>query len=230
MKKFNKTIRIFLALGVCAAGLVQAKFIATNHDDQIQEALGKYIYTIICVADQHQQSADIIRTMKRDFRIASQSRLYKDLLKKDICFLWIEMNDKNAAEIKTILNMEYIPGSALFAQAKKLVDLQLSEHVSSLTFLDILQDNLQHEIKDLQEKREEEEAIAAQQRIDQEARYGFEPYYAYYYDPSWYNGPYWGAWGWAGGRAAWGSNRVYWNNRAGNAGGSSNHQSGGHKK
>lgn len=237
MKKFNKNIRnLFLLSMFAAAGSLQAKFIATNHDDQIQEALGKYIYTIMCITDQMQQSAADIKAMKKNFRIASESRLYDKLLKKDICFLFVEMNDKNAAEIKTILNMQHIPGCALFAQTKKLVDTQLAENPSSLTFLDILQDNLQHEIKDLQEKREEEEAVARQQKIEQEARYGWYPYYSYYYAPDSFNGPYWGSWGWSGGRAAWGSNRGYWNSRGENKSEghheSENHNviSAGHKK
>ena len=230
MKKCTKSIQIILGIFILASDYVQAKFIATNHDDQIQEALGKYIYTIICVADQNEQSAQDIKMIKKNFRIASDSRLYAKLLKKDICFLFVEMNDKNAAEIKTILDIQFIPGCALFAQTKKLIDLQLSENPTSLTFLDILDNNLHHEIHDLQEKREDEEAQARQERIDQEARYGFYPYYQYYYDPYWYNGPYWGTWGWSGGRAAWGSNRGNWNHRGEYESHNHTHESGGHKK
>lgn len=218
------------AVGFLHIDFLQAKFIATNHDDQIQQALGNYMYTIICVADQNQQSAEDIKSMKRNFRIASQSRVYEKLLKRDICFLYIEMNDKNTAEIKTILNMQHIPGCALFAQTKKLEDCALPESQTSLAFLDLLDAYLHHEIKDLQEKREDEAEKARQERIDQEARYGYYPYYQYYYDPYWYNGPYWGTWGWSGGRAAWGSNRGYWNHRGENQSHDHNHASGSNKK
>ncbi len=230
MKKYNIGMKIIMLLGVFAEQSLRAKFIATNHDEQIQETLRKYMYTIVCINDQNQQSASEIKRLKNNFRIASKSRLYDHLLKKDIAFLWIEMNDKNAAEIKTILNIQHIPGCALFAQTKKLVDVNLHVQANSLTFLDMLQNNLQNEIQDLQELREEEEAKARQEKIDQEARYGFYPYYAYYYDASWYNGPYWGAWGWSGGRAAWGSNRGYWNHSDKNEHETGNIQARGSKK
>jgi len=230
MKKYNRVIQSLFMVGLFFALEMQAKFIATNHDDQIQEAIGKHVYTLMCVVDQNQQSAQDIKTIKRNFRIASQSSVYEKLLKKDICFLYVEMNDKHAEEIKTMLSLQHIPGCALFAQTKKLEDLDFPENPTSLTFLDILDTHLHHEIKDLQEKREEEEEKARQERLDQEARYGFYPYYAYYYAPDAYNGPYWGSWGWAGGRAAWGSNRSYWNHAGQNEHNNKNHPSGNVRK
>ena len=230
MKKYNKIIRSIILISIVLAGSVQARFIATNRDQEIQEVLGKYMYTIVCIYDQHQNSAREIKNAKNALRIASKSRLYENLLKKDIGFLFIEMNDKNAAEITTILNFENIPGCALFAQTKKFADMPLPENISSLTFLNILQDNLQHEIKDLQEKREEEAEKLRQERIEQESRYGFYPYYSYYYAPDAYNGPYWGSWGWSGGRAAWGSNRGYWNQSCHHESGHHNQAAANHKK
>lgn len=222
MKKYN-IIKNMMLVFMMFAGSLQAKFIATNNDKEIQEVLGKYTYTIICIMNQNKKNPREIKSAKDALRIASNSRLYKDLLKKDIGFLFIEMNDKNVAEIKMILNIQNIPGCALFAQTKKFFDIPLSENISSLMFLNILQDNLQHEIKDLAEQREEEAEKIRQERIEQESRYGFYPYYQYYYDPYWANGPYWGTWGWSGGRAAWGSNRGYWNH-------SNEHESGNHNK
>jgi|GEM_PF-6560633 hypothetical protein len=212
MKKYTKKLAV-LSMGMFAVMQVCGRFALINHAHGIENLLGKYAYSLICIYDaKHQDNA---RHIKDSLRAASKARPYHDVLANDIGFLLIDVTDKNAEEIQAVLdmNVHQLPSCALFSQIKKIADIPLPENVTMSLFLNAFQDHVKTEIDALAEKREEENMLAQQERINQYQMYGYYPYYSYYYDPYWYNGPYWGGWGWGGG---YGGN---WHHGGGRGGG-----------
>ena len=190
---FRKVLHLFL---LSASITLNAEFHIITNRQKYQKFIDTYEYTVVCFIDSKKQFVDpankrkhkdFVADFKKSLKSASLTGPYKNLLKREVGFLCIDISNRPVSDVSDEFDFSELPYCVLLERGDVVEDALLegfSSRPKKQTFLKFLDMYAKDDLEELVEKKEEE---LEQQRAERIARYQAQSHY--------YGWNSWGGWG-----------------------------------